>query len=331
MNSMRPREDKAWDYLRPSESSKKFLRFEERGPGVLELICLDGWPSKVISNRPDGSYATRDLWLKHPTMEAYKYYARLDDTIVLVNGEKVNPLDLEGRVRQRDAVAEAVVFGSGKSCIGLLVIRSNDASTMSDDEVVQAIWPSVERSHKAMPSYGRLSKSMICVLPSATPYPHTDKGTVIRQAFYRNFSHIIEAAYEAEDAGTGSLLLSETQMKGFIREQLLPLLSVKNQSSLKDDTDFFAVGVDSLQATQLRSVLVKSLNTNGHPLGLNVVFEYPTINQLARHLYSLSSGTIDRNESVEDEMRTLLAKYGQFEQHIPTPNGLEGKYIVGFH
>lgn len=328
MTSMRPREDKAWDYLRPSEFVKKFIRFEERSPGIFELICLEGWPSKVLSNRPDGSYATKDLFLKHPSMEAYKYYARLDDTIVLVNGEKVNPLDMEGRVRQHNAVSEAVVFGSGKPSIGLVVIRAVDVRDMSDEEVVRAIWPTVEKGQEAMPAFGQLSKNMIRVVPADTTYPRTDKGTVIRQAFYRDFAELIEATYEAEDAGTGSLTLSEEELRDFIREQLQRLLPLKDQAVLTDDADFFGRGMDSLQATQLRSVLAKSLNTNGHRLGLNVAFEHPTINLLAHYLHSLASGETDGLQSVEDQMRDLIEKYSHFGRHIPSPNGLKGKYIV---
>lgn len=328
MTSMRPPGDKGWDYLRPSESVKNFLRFEERSPGIFELICLDGWPSKVMSNRPDGSYATKDLFLKHPSLEAYKYYARLDDTIVLVNGEKVNPLVLEGRVRQHDAVSEAVVFGSGKASIGLIIIRSDVAYNITDKEIIRDIWPSVDKAQKHMPAYGRLSKSMVHILPAGTSYPRTDKGTVIRQAFYQQFNGLIEGAYESEVLCSGSLSLSEIELKTFIKNQLMSILRLKSQSVLTDDADFFSLGMDSLQATQLRSVLTKSLNTNGHRLGLNVSFEYPTINQLARYLYSLCSENSDGYEPVEEQMQALITKYSQFEQHVPSQNNLEGRYIV---
>lgn len=327
MTSMRPRDDRGWDYLRPSEAVKRFLRFEERSLGIFELICLDGWPSKVAYNRPDGSYATKDLFSKHPDVEAYKYYARLDDTIVLVNGEKVNPLDMEGRVRQNDAVSEAVVFGSGKPCIGLIIIRA-DASDISDEEVVQAVWPSIEKAQEAMPAFGRLSRSMVHVCPAGTTYPSTDKGTVIRQAFYGNFAKLIEAAYEAEGEEAGSLTLSEMELRVFIKEQLQRILPRETRSVLSDDADFFCLGMDSLQAMQLRSVLARSVNTNGHRLGLNVAFEHPTISLLACYLYSLGSGAVDGPESVEEHMAGLIAKYSQFEHHVPSPNALGGRYIV---
>ncbi|KAL4929845.1 putative NRPS-like enzyme [Aspergillus undulatus] len=328
MTSVRPRDDKTWDWLRPSAAVKKFLRMEERYPGVYESVVLDGWPSKVMSNRPDGAYATKDLFLKHPEMEAYKYYSRLDDTITLVNGEKVIPLDLEGRVRQLGVVADALVFGVGKSSIGLAVFRAPDAAYLADDEIVKAIWPAVEQANEILPAYGQLSKDMVRVLPPDTPYARTDKGTVIRQAFYRDFADLIEASYEAEDDMTGTLLLSEVELKVFLKKEIPAILPIKDERDLTDDADFFSLGMDSLQATQLRSVLIKSLDTNGQKLGLNVAFEHPTVASLASYLYSLSSGTSQAEVSIEEQMQVLIEKYSDFDTHVPRPNGLGGRYIV---
>ncbi|KAL4937579.1 hypothetical protein BDV06DRAFT_215762 [Aspergillus oleicola] len=330
MTSMRPRTDKTWDWLRPSESVKKYLRMEERYPGIFESVVLDGWPSKVMSNRADGAYATKDLFLKHPEMEAYKYYSRLDDTITLVNGEKVIPLDLEGRVRQLGIVGDAIVFGVGKSSIGLAVFKSLDAEAAgsSDEEVIEGIWSAVERANETLPAYGQLSKNMVRILPADTPYARTDKGTVIRQAFYRDFADLIEASYEAENEMTGTLLLSEDELKGFLRKEIPATLSLKDENALTDDVDFFSLGMDSLQATQLRFVLIKSLDTKGQKLGLNVAFEHPSIASLASYLYSLSSGTEQAEVSIEEQMEALIRKYSVFEKHVPRPNELSGRYIV---
>ncbi|PYH89802.1 acetyl-CoA synthetase-like protein, partial [Aspergillus ellipticus CBS 707.79] len=328
MMSSRPRDDKGWDWLRPSETVQKFLRFEERFPGVYELLCLDGWPSKVMTNQPDGSYATKDLFLKHPTMEAYKYYARLDDTIVLVNGEKVNPLDLEGRVRQSSAVAEAIAFGAGKASIGLAVIRAQDTESLSDEAIIEDIWPAVEKAHKSLPAFGQLSKSMVRVLPADTPYPRTDKGTIIRQAFYKNFNDLIEEIYASGDAMTGTLILSEPELRAFLKEQLLQILQLKNPDVLTEDADFFSLGMDSLQATQLRTILIQTLDTNNHTLGLNIAFEQPTITSLARFLSALYTGATGATQPIVEQMQALIDQYSHFTPHIPHPNTLPGKAIV---
>jgi thioester reductase-like protein len=327
MTSERPREDKSWDYLRPLKAVKPFLWFEERTPGIYEMVVLDGWPSKVMSNRPDGSYATKDLFMKHPTIEAYKYYARLDDTINLVNGEKVNPLELEGSVRQDPAVADAIVFGVGNENIGLMVVPSATGAALSEDEIIDQIWPRAQKALSKMPDYGQLSRDMIRLLPADVEYPRTDKGTFIRQAVYRQFADLIEDAY-TEKTGTDTLSLSESELKGFLNEEIGKILPAKSRSALTNDADFFHLGMDSLQATQLRSVLVKRINTNGNQLGLNVAFDHPTISLLTEHLLSLRSGASNSGRSVEELMQSLISKYSNFTQHTPVPNGLSGRFVV---
>lgn len=327
MTSFRPDGDKAWDYVRPSAALKPFLRFEERGEDLFELICLDGWPSKVTSNRPDGSYATKDLFKKHPTLEAYKYFARLDDTIVLVNGEKAVPLAFEGRVREHEMVAEAVLFGAGQPSLGLILIPSQIAANTSREELLDAIWPSVDQAQTHMPAYAQISRDMVVILPVDTVYPCTDKGTIIRQAFYRKFEQEIAEAY-VEKETDGDLSLSDPELRTFIPEELLKIVRLEDSSTLTGETDFFSIGMDSLQSTQLRSTLVKRINTNGNKLGLNIVFDYPTIHKLADKLYSLRVGVEEKASTVEEEMSRLIAKYGYFKRHIPREEGPDGKYLV---
>ncbi|EED23430.1 NRPS-like enzyme, putative [Talaromyces stipitatus ATCC 10500] len=321
MTSDRPREDKLWNYLRPGEAVKPFLRFEERSPGLYEAVVLDGWPSKVLSNRPDGSYATKDLFMKHPEMEAYKYFARLDDTIVLMNGEKVIPLALEGSVRQDPLVAEVLVFGAQKA-------RIEAGAALSRDQVIEQIWSRIGQAQSEMPAFGQLSRNMVVLLPPNTQYPRTDKGTVIRQAAYRQFADLIENAYDDKQSTVELETLPEPELRRFLEEQLRDILPAKSQQLLSEDADFFNIGMDSLQATQLRSIISRCIDTGGKELGLNVAFDHPTIKLLAQHLISLRSGFSDKHGSVEDAMRTLIEKYSVFQPHIPLPNGLEGRYIV---
>jgi thioester reductase-like protein len=327
MTSFRSKGDNAWDYVRPSAALKPSLRFEERGEGLFELVCLEGWPSKVATNRDDGSYATKDLFKKHPTLETYKYFARLDDTIILVNGEKANPLRLEGLVRQHELVAEAVVFGAGKPHLGLVLVPSPAGAEIPREELLDAIWPSVDHAQARMPSYAQISRDMVVALDPDTVYPCTDKGTVIRQAFYRTLEKQIAKAY-MEKEGDGDLSLSEVELRDFIRRELLNIVPLENPSQVADDTDLFGLGMDSLQSSQLRSILVKRINTNGNKLGLNIVFDYPTIQSLANKLYSLRVGATENASTTEDEMRNLIAKYEHFNRHIHKTEGPDGQYPI---
>ena len=142
MTSFRPAGDKAWNYVRESDELKPYLKWVPQGPNLFECTVTNGWPSKVATNRPDGSYATKDLFEPHPTIPgAWKYIARLDDTIVFVNGEKFNPVMMQGIVRSHKAVTETIVFGNGRPYPGVLIVPSPAVQGLSNDEIVDKIYP----------------------------------------------------------------------------------------------------------------------------------------------------------------------------------------------
>lgn len=54
--------------------------------------------------------ATKDLYSKHPTKPGrWLYRGRTDDVIVLSNGEKVNPVDMEDCINSHPAVKATLV------------------------------------------------------------------------------------------------------------------------------------------------------------------------------------------------------------------------------
>lgn len=76
MTSFREDGDYDWSYLEVTLNLNPFIRW----------VILDGWLS---INRPDGSYATKDLLQRH---ESKKIDGSTLATLVLLNREKVNPV-----------------------------------------------------------------------------------------------------------------------------------------------------------------------------------------------------------------------------------------------
>ncbi|KAL2136924.1 hypothetical protein VTI74DRAFT_85 [Chaetomium olivicolor] len=318
MTSFRPKGDKAWNYVRESDKLSPFLEWIPRGPNLFECAVKDGWPAKIASNQPDGSYRTKDLFEPHPTIpKAWKYIARSDDTIVLVNGEKFNPVQLEGDIRSHKAVAEAVVFGSGRPYLGILLVPAANLAHLTVDQVREIVWPVVQKAQESAESYARISKEMICVLPADCSCPRTDKGSVIRSAFYKAFAAEIDATYDAADTASGEVrIMSEQELRMFLRQALSQVTGNKfnngKQAGIADDTDFFVLGLDSLQALQLRSQILRSVDLAGKSLGQNVVFDYPSIDKLCSYLQGLAGGQETEETAVEDEMRQLIDELGNF-------------------
>ncbi|KAL4974846.1 hypothetical protein BDW66DRAFT_167504 [Aspergillus desertorum] len=284
MTSFRGRSDTDWDYVRPSPSLLPYIRWEEQMPGISELCVLEGWPSKVASNRPDGAYATKDLFEKHPTKEnAWRYYARLDDTLVLENGEKANPLVIEGVARNHPNVGEAIAFGSYRPRLGLFLIRAKGRADETDEQVIDS---------------------------------RTDKGTIIRSSFYRDFAEQISQIYDQEGSSENQMLEGD-ELISFLRNRLLDIASSIEQSALQDTTDVFSLGVDSIQSLRLRSAILKTLDLGGQKLH-------------GHGLTRLGLGVIPQQQiPVEDRMTYLIEKYNSdFKEHVPVPRDHNGEYIV---
>ncbi|QKD62271.2 uncharacterized protein FOBCDRAFT_245590 [Fusarium oxysporum Fo47] len=315
MTSFRPDGDKAWNYVRESDKISPFLKWVSRGTNLYECCVMDGWPAKVQSNQTDGSYATKDLFEPHPSIpRAWKYIARLDDTIVLVNGEKFNPVAMEGSIRSNKNVKEAVVFGAGRPYLGVLVVPSEIWADAASEEILEAVWPIVKQCNESADSFAKISKSMVKLLPWNCEYPRTDKGSVIRQACYKNFKQIIDEAYDSADVSSSDLKeMDIDELKSFIRGLLVETLSLGDIPA--DDVDFFTLGLDSLQAIQMRSEILKTVQLGNNKLGQNVVFEHPSTEQLSYFLLSLRIGqTLIKQTSVHGEMQELLDKYATFKK-----------------
>lgn len=88
--------DKGWNWLRAEGPVADYLEFAPQGSDTFELIVKDGWPAKIMSNREDGAYCTKDLVERHPDHPTwYKYLGRMDDTLTQTLGEKTNPVPIE--------------------------------------------------------------------------------------------------------------------------------------------------------------------------------------------------------------------------------------------
>ncbi|KAJ3526856.1 hypothetical protein NM208_g10983 [Fusarium decemcellulare] len=322
--------DKAWNYVRPLVKTKPYLFFDEITPGIFECVVLDGLPTKTTSNSddPPNSFRTRDTFVKHPTLpDAWKYLGRLDDRVTLFNGEKVLPVPYEHRIRQNELVQDCLVFGVGRAFPGLLVIPSEHASEKSPEELLELLWPTIEDANQRAEQFGRVSREMVKILPFGTEYPRTDKGTIIRAACYKHFEDIIEQVYQNfESPGNAYRLALEIPE---LQQYLLDLLTSRvGIQGLVAETDFFAAGMDSLQAITARAHIVRELDLGGKTLGQNVVFDYPSVAQLSGYLHSQRTGSTLQEKSEVEIMQELVAKYSTFEPFKPGTQVPDGEVVL---
>ena len=316
MTSARPQEDKAWNYLRPLESVEPFLRWELLEDGSYECIVLEGLRSKVSSNSddPPNSFHTRDTFLKHPTIpNAWKYLGRIDDRITLINGEKVLPVPIEHRIRQSVYVQDNLVFGVSKPIPGLIVVPSSACQGLSSDEILDKIWPEIAAANQNAEAFSQISRNMVIILDPSQSYPMTDKGTMIRNRCYMEFSDLIETAYTRLETGADSRgnrrAFELPELKDFLLDLFRTDLGFPD---IQVDTDLFEAGVDSLQAIKARGILQSQIDIGSTTLAHNVIFDCGTIRKLAAHLYAARTGETWDSEDELEAMSRLITQYSTF-------------------
>ncbi|KAJ5357760.1 hypothetical protein N7541_004918 [Penicillium brevicompactum] len=332
MTSFRPPGDNEWQYMRLHRPVADLTLMDEISPGVFECVALDGLPSKGPSNakapysakNPENSFRTADLFTRHPDpakSNYYKYLSRLDDRITLVNGEKVLPIPIEGRVREEPIVSDCVVFGFQRTVPGALIFRApGKVEHLSDEEFLEAIWPAVEAANARAETFSRIPKELIIIKGADVSYARTDKGTSIRAQVYQQFEEEIKQAYarfEGSGQKRGSLVLSVPELEDWLLARFSQDLGVSLPSA---DADIFSAGVDSLQTTQIWRCIVRDIDLGEMEdrLSQNIVFEKGTVKALARHLYQMRTGEESEKEDELAIMHELIQKYSHFTQHFPT-------------
>lgn len=326
MTSQREPGDKEWNWLRPSPAVLPFMRWTQHGEGY-ELVITDGWKAKVVSNQEDNSYATRDLFVRHPEKnDRFKYMGRLDDWIILVNGEKLNPVQFEHTVLADDHVAEAVVFGVGQVSAGLIIVPVQGFDSLSEDEFLKLVQPAIDAANALAEAHAKIDREHIRVLTSdaADGCPKTDKGTVIRTAFYKKFEALITAVYQdAEHRGGGDLQLNLEETQAWLKELTAEILKLEPTAELSNRTDFFQLGLDSLGAYRMFARILHTLDLgpNASELPSNACFEYPNIHSLASYLFALRTGADHCKRSEIEEMQVLIDRYATFDEQTVADAG----------
>ena len=310
-------DDKDWAYLRIPQARMKHIWPRYIDEDQYEFVFLKGYPSRVQSNSddPPQSFYSKDIFTPHLTLpNAWKYLGRLDDRVTLTNGEKVLPLPIEGRIREQPLVREDVVFGIAKSVPGLLVFRSEEAKELLDEEFVDEIWPDIEAANQGAESFSQIGKEMVVPLPADVEYPQADKGSFIRPQVYQAYEKEIDKAYDRlERHQEGTLQLSVHELEDYLLDLGRQLVGQKLENKT---VDFFAAGMDSLRAIQMRGLIVKDLDLGGNSKSMNenVVFETTNVENLARHLYDLRQGQTSDTEDPKAVMQAWIEEHSAFKE-----------------
>ncbi|KAK4194252.1 putative peptide synthetase [Triangularia verruculosa] len=295
MPTLRLKNPKDWQYFEWNLEAGVVMEPTEENPHLAEAVIkrrADGKYQFAFWNFPElREWRTHDLFEQHPTKKGlWKFVGRLDDIIVLSNGEKVNPVAFEKIVDGHPWVQGALMLGVGHFQAGLLVEPSKDHQRDDEDKFIDKIWPLIEEANTEYPAYARVWKSSVILTKPEKPFKRASKGSTMRRATYKLYEAEIEKLYKAQEATVEEPASAEQssvpEVQELVRKAIRSVLGSR-AANLADDANIFQLGADSLQALQLSRILTSSrLKCNA-----KTVYDNPTVTQLAKAV----SGAEDQN------------------------------------
>ncbi|KAF3769380.1 hypothetical protein M406DRAFT_96027 [Cryphonectria parasitica EP155] len=283
-------------------------------------------------------YRTKDLFQPHPTVpDAWCWRSRSDDIIVLLNGEKTNPVSMEQHiVAHNHELAAVLVVGTRRFQTALLIepaalAERGPLSTSEQAALIERVWPSVQEANAVAPAHARVEKALILVLDR--PVLRAGKGTIQRASSVEQFSAEIEALYANADVitddenrpGEASWDLTDAaSIARFIQETVSDVTGWPAPDQAETAETFFDRGMDSLMALQLVRRLRHSLQRP--ELSLSTVYSNPTVSQLSHAITAHKTGQEDSDAS---QLEPMLKTYRALIEQIPKPkmdmSGSEGE------
>jgi len=253
---------------------------------------------------------------------------RTDDLICFATGEKVRPTILESLLKKEDGVKDATAFGDQQFELGVIV-ESVKAIDHDKGEIFKAsIWPVIEEAGRQMDAHAWIMSPAAILIVCPGALPRSDKGTILRNAVAKKFAKEIAGVYRNLEASVDAPPLDLSSPRSSIRA--LVTVNAKWQvpgNDWLDDDDFFARGMDSLQATQLRRFLTASVRATHTASGFEAdqvlpvdkitdhfVHLHPSVSMLVEALMPkrpAASGIIPETELIEQ----LVEKYTSRGDH----------------
>ncbi|KAI9485924.1 MAG: hypothetical protein EXX96DRAFT_592819 [Benjaminiella poitrasii] len=292
---------------------------DESEPDVKHFYVRADCPTLAshVSNRPDGGYNTNDLFRENPNFPGYYIYlGRRDDTLIMENGEKTNPVPMESTIRQSPIVKQVAVFGQDRQCTAALVeIDLDYAIRFGPEEIIAAVHEVVKEANVECPAHSVILPQMIKILPFNKSLPSTDKGTVMRRKAEVIYKDVIDKLYKdflegpsrnRDDINADTSSWSQEQTVDFLIGCASEVLNVPKSSFKDHSQSVFDFGLNSLTAIQLRNKIAEYFDD----VPQNFLFQHPTFVSMQGALMSDKEENLaEQNEKRYKQTQDLTLAY----------------------
>lgn len=241
---------------------------------------------------------------------------RTDDLICLATGEKVRPTILESLLNQHEDVKVATAFGDQQFELGVIVETVKTIDLDKVENFKASIWPIIEEAGRQMDAHARIMSPAAILVVRPGALPRSDKGTILRNAVAKKFAKEIASVYGNLEANVDAPPFDLSSPRSSIRALLTE--KIKWQAfgdDLLDDDDFFARGMDSLQATRLRRFLTASVRATHIAFGFEAEHVLP--------VDKITDGFVYLNPSISMLVEALIPKHRMVNGIVPETKLIE--------
>ena len=269
------------------------IQMEELGESLYECIIWKGFAfaAELWDGKPDKEpYRTNDIFLQDPPGSGYYFLqGRRDDVLIHSDGNNTSAEALQVDIEAASSIIHKVVaVGQSRICVCLLV-EVLESLVSSSSDTFSRVWEAVNSTNSKYPQHSRVLRSMIYILPKGVKLPVTPKGNVRRNEVLKVFAKEIDYLYSGleENEQNGSLD-SDRSLSSYLLTHISALARVP-QAEIKETTNFYDIGIDSIAALQLR----KALSSRVGYVSLGAIFEHPSVEQLVAFIQNREKSKVD--------------------------------------
>lgn len=276
-------------------------------------------------------YCSKDLYEQRSDKpDLWAYRGRLDDIIVLSNGEKFCPAEAESIVTGHPDVRSAMILGDNHAQAALLVeLLSPTIGNEHLQACRRSILDIVREANRTLPQHAQIHASHIKILPSSQSFLRSPKGEVRRAATVALLSSVISDLYASAETATGGGQASEINFRdeSSLVSCLTDLLTGDQYlgRAVDPDTNIFQCGFDSLKATRMlrhiKTSMAKQKIQPVIPLTSRMIYQNPSCLGLASALLQSTKEGFKSHFDDGDtsEMSRLLETFSQEIEVLANP------------
>ncbi|KAF2012923.1 acetyl-CoA synthetase-like protein [Aaosphaeria arxii CBS 175.79] len=313
---------------------KQEVTMESSIDGTFEMImhrnpALEGIRN-VSCNFPDVEvWRTKDLFKPHPTKPGlWRFHGRADDIIVLSNGEKFNPVPSETQISAHPLLSGALIIGHSRPQPSL-ILEPKDLDNTDTLAIIEQVWPTIEKANAEAPGHARVTRDMVLVSSKDKPFDRSPKGTIIRASTGAKYEDQISELYSRDiSRNLQHITLDDSSNISSIVKFVKQVVgSAFPKSSFNEGDDLFVLGLDSLQATEIISLLKAGITAEKQRdvswVSPKFIYENPSVNAISeaiQHKLTYTNGVSqDQPDPLkrQQKMESILQKYVKGSKTAP--------------